>query len=97
MLLIVNCAANAVAVSSSLAMQIAYAWQALTLQASPFKKERTLDYVVAKMNSYSSLSSAELEAEEMAVAEWESSSSSSSSSSTDEGNGSSSSSNGSNN
>ena len=37
--------------------QVNYTWQQLTLEASPYKKERTLAYVMDKAASFSSLSS----------------------------------------
>ncbi|WIA34378.1 hypothetical protein OEZ86_012714 [Tetradesmus obliquus] len=37
--------------------QLAYTWQALTLEGSPFKQDKTVEYLVDKMSSYSSLSS----------------------------------------
>lgn len=37
--------------------QINYTWQALTLEASPYTKERTLSYVMDKVTAFSSLSS----------------------------------------
>jgi hypothetical protein len=48
-------------------MQLVQAWQALTLEGSPYKSGKTLEYMVDKMNVYSSLTSsgdAEEEGEE---------------------------------
>ncbi len=39
------------------APQINYTWQALALEASPYKQERTLAYVTDKAAAFSSLSS----------------------------------------
>lgn len=41
-------------------LQLQYTWQALTLEGSPFKDDTTLSYVMDKLSSYNSLSSASL-------------------------------------
>ena len=37
--------------------QITYTWQALTLEASPYNKDKTLTYVMDKTAAFASLSS----------------------------------------
>jgi len=43
-----------------LLLQLQYTWQALTLEGSPFKEGTTLNYLMDKMSSFNSLSSASL-------------------------------------
>jgi hypothetical protein len=52
-----------------LLLQLQYTWQALTLEGSPFKDDTTLSYVMDKMSSYNSLSSASLSSSDEELAE----------------------------
>lgn len=49
--------------------QLQYTWQALTLEGSPFKDDTTLSYVMDKLSSYNSLSSASLSSSDDDLAE----------------------------
>jgi hypothetical protein len=46
--------------ASVVILQLQYAWQAMTLEGSPFKQDTTLTYLMDKLHSYSSLSSASI-------------------------------------
>jgi hypothetical protein len=50
-------------------LQLQYTWQALTLEGSPFKDDTTLSYLMDKMSSYNSLSSASLSSSDEELAE----------------------------
>lgn len=52
-----------------LLLQLQYTWQALTLEGSPFKEGTTLNYLMDKMSSYNSLSSASLSSSDDDLAE----------------------------
>ena len=39
-------------------LQVNYTWQALTLESSPYKQDRTLTYLSDKIAAFNSLSSA---------------------------------------
>ncbi len=38
-------------------LQISYTWQALTLEASPFKSDKTVTYLMEKLTAFQSLGS----------------------------------------
>jgi Tfp pilus assembly protein PilN len=55
--------------AAHLLLQLQYTWQALTVEGSPFKQDTTLNYLMDKLNSYSSLSSASLSSSDEELAE----------------------------